>query len=1705
MFIRILYRILTIIELMKKSLSLTITFILFGVFAAHIFYVWAASFSSSSTPTTLESGASNQQLNFTVENTDSAYNVTQVNITVPSGFVFIADSNSTTASDTLFSNTSINLTWDNTTAIGFIENGTMQYFLFNLTVPSGTGDYNFTVSTLDTSGASNSTNVTITVSDTTDPSDIITVLPTLSNSSYTNVNWFEVNVTFTELNPDTCLLDLDNGTVENHTMAMIGSYACYYNATAQEGEWNYSVWVNDTSGNWGWNGTWFITVDTTLPTFSSHARSPDPPHEDENVMLNVTVTEDSLDTVLLDWNYSTNYTVTTSSGSEYYFTILAGNYTAHDQLNYTWYASDTSGNLNASYLQSFTVANQQPSQPTLTAPSNYANISTMNITFQFSSTDQDDEDTLTYYIFINDTLNDSISSTSIDINFSDGFYNWSVQADDSYQNSTISATRFFTIDTTPPSTDFIPPTDTNGTETENKNYITWNVSVSENVSVCSIEINTTNQTGTTIVNASSSSYCYFNETGLSGNVTRCAIAHAADSFRNWNTTQITICRSTNEQQDIYPPLIIISSPQNTTYNTSTIQLNVSASEPTSTWWYQLDSNGTNETFQPNSTIYTTLEGLNNITVWTNDTTGNENSSKVWFTLDTTPSMITVDSPTNTTYNTTLIDLNVTTGEAAATCTYNLNESINHSLSNDSMTNWFAKITLGSNGLQHLNVYCSDTAGNMNLNSTIWFTKNITEYTCDSCIECSNYFTNFTILGGDTLRLTSDLTETSGHCIVIRERNITLDCDGYGITGLNSGSFDGIRGFYNIENSVIKNCENISYFRYGIYLAGTKNITIYNVSISQTYGNYPGIYLIGVNESNITDFNSTNNFNGIYVHTSYNNSIDNAHITNSREYGAPSIGIEFESLSNYNNVTSSYFINNNYGIQLNTGVSQSNYVYNNFFNQTGNLEWTVPQSFNVTLDCSQTSIIGGPCTGGNYWTSPQGNFSDTCTDADGNGICDSPYNIVYNAWDNLSLTYTIPTINLESPQNSTINATDNTPNFTFNVTGWVSSTYNCTLYLDNGTTFAGGSNDTVNNDTSTAITSSLLVDNTYTWWINCTGISQGRENQSEARTLEIDTTAPTISIYSPANTTYNTSTIQLNVSASEPTSAWWYQLDSNGTNETFQPNSTIYTTLEGLNNITVWANDTTGNENSSTVWFTLDTEPPNILNVTNGTVTSSTAIILWNTSEPSTSVVYYSTNQSNLSSSKSDSSLVTEHSVALSSLTGNSTYYYNASSCDSSGNCNTSATYNFTTQVCIESWSCSEWSECSGGIQTMVCTDQNSCGTTLNKPAESRPCEEEGGGGRPGVIPPTSIIEESHSWTRITPGNVTIMKISNRELGVQEIRISVVNEANSVYIKVMKVEGRPAGIEHSVSGRVYRYLEIYSRNLDQSLENSTIRFSVNKTWISGNSIDRDTVTLNRYTDTWNRLPTARVTENSEVVFYETECPGFSYFAVTGEALQATVCGNGICESGENPYNCPGDCPEQPEGGCTPDARRCMGSYLQQCSSNGTAWETLENCQYGCSQEACLEKPPDIYDYIQDIYDYKQVVVSDYPWLPFAVAAVIITALGAVVIKRRLSRTEAYCLKCKKDVVMKYQGIVSLRSGRKAKKGVCPHCGTEVFRLYRQPEGEQPRRQAYCMRCRKKVYVMNEKTVTLKNGSKAKKGTCPNCSATTFRLLSKEKPH
>jgi parallel beta-helix repeat protein len=131
------------------------------------------------------------------------------------------------------------------------------------------------------------------------------------------------------------------------------------------------------------------------------------------------------------------------------------------------------------------------------------------------------------------------------------------------------------------------------------------------------------------------------------------------------------------------------------------------------------------------------------------------------------------------------------------------------------------------------------------------------------------------------------------------------------------------------------------------------------------------------------------------------------------------GILFSS-SSHNTVSNNTASSNNFGIYLTS--SSNNSIFNNYFNNTFSLFSTTYSNYwNTTYDCSSgQNIIGGPCIGGNFWAKPDGTgFSETCPDADSDGICDSSYTIVSGNVDYLPLARKsnvtiLPTVDVLNP-------------------------------------------------------------------------------------------------------------------------------------------------------------------------------------------------------------------------------------------------------------------------------------------------------------------------------------------------------------------------------------------------------------------------------------------------------------------------------------------------------------------------------------------------------------------------------------------------------------------------------------------------------------------------------------------------------------------
>jgi parallel beta-helix repeat protein len=211
--------------------------------------------------------------------------------------------------------------------------------------------------------------------------------------------------------------------------------------------------------------------------------------------------------------------------------------------------------------------------------------------------------------------------------------------------------------------------------------------------------------------------------------------------------------------------------------------------------------------------------------------------------------------------------------------------------------------------------------------------------------------------------------------------------------------------------------------------------------------------------------------------------------------------------------------------------------------------------------------------------------------------DSLGNVSYT---NVTFLITNPTVTLRNPINNSYLPYDT--NILFNYTVLSSAELNnCDLWGTwNGGWHKNQTNSTaVSNVTQNNFTTINIPDGHYFWNVFCNDSIGVGKFAMDNFTLTIDTIYPTVNITSPLNATdLSTTNLWINYTYNDTNmdSCWWTN-NSGAINHSITCGTNIsYTAIEGINNITVYVNDSAGHINNSTIAFYLDTQGP-IVNIT----------------------------------------------------------------------------------------------------------------------------------------------------------------------------------------------------------------------------------------------------------------------------------------------------------------------------------------------------------------------------------------------------------------------------------------------------------------------------------------------------------------------------
>src|SRR3989338_4553059 len=236
--------------------------------------------------------------------TTGATNFTQVNLTFPAAFTLQLARNGTDSTpgvDALqYTSATRTLSWTNATdAETLVPNGSNFSFWVNATV-AAQGEYNITVSTLDTAGKINTTYVAVSINDTTIPN-----LNEFSNLTYYYVNLMNasqmvVNVTANDnYKIDRIVVNVFNSSdsLMNSTNSGLNVTSYFINYTIMaDGLYKINAIANDSNGNTNYTGTgtYTIRLDKVAPVISFGSNSIDSNNSYVNrryILINISATD----------------------------------------------------------------------------------------------------------------------------------------------------------------------------------------------------------------------------------------------------------------------------------------------------------------------------------------------------------------------------------------------------------------------------------------------------------------------------------------------------------------------------------------------------------------------------------------------------------------------------------------------------------------------------------------------------------------------------------------------------------------------------------------------------------------------------------------------------------------------------------------------------------------------------------------------------------------------------------------------------------------------------------------------------------------------------------------------------------------------------------------------------------------------------------------------------------------------------------------------------------------------------------------------------------------------------------------------------------------------------------------------------------------------------------------------------------------------
>jgi len=1093
---------------------------------------------------------------------------------------------------------------------GSVVNDTLSNITANASITNGSYSWNVTCTDLAGNSAGS---IARTVNVDTGAPTVNALIPATGNSTNINTPNFFFNYS-DSLSPNaSCILYVgasnkgSNSSVVNNTLSNITA------STITDGAYNWNVTCTDLAGNRGGSADRTITVDAAAPTVNAliPATGNWTNNAQPNFYFNFTDSISSTVSCVL-FVGTTRYGMNSSTVNNTLSNITANASITAGSYSWNVTCTDPGGNSAGSIARTITIDNAAPSVNALIpATGNATNINTPNFFFNYSDSLSPNASCILYVGSVNRGSNSSVvnyTQTNITAStISDGAYNWNVTCTDLAGNRGGSADRTITVDIVAPSVSPSSPDDNAWTTVTTPGFIfTANDSLDGFLN-CTLWVDSVSQ----ISNAST-----INNT----QTTLTPSSALSEASHSWNVTCIDNATNAgaNTARTLYvdntiPTVNINTSQNNTIFTTSTPTISFNFTDSV--------SNAANCTlyFGGVARNYTPSVGNASQTLMTVNTSLSDANYSVYINCTDKAGKIGKSGVLN-------IEIDTIAPAISAVVNWSINGSaarVNWSTAEES--NGSVKygtdtgLTTGGGTVTHTSFLTSHSLNLTGLSATTIYYYNVTS--CDAHGNCniSGLYNFTTTTGPDATAPTVNINTTLDELFTsdttpdvnfnfTDSESTTANCSLY----FNSISVANNASTQNKTNTVLtssvqsagnhsvfvnctdgnNNVGNSSIIHILVDNAAPSVNALVPVSGNWTNNAQPNFFfnfsdIVSPNASCVLFVGSTRyGMNGSVVNNTLSNITANASITSGTyswnitctdragnsagsaartitvDTTAPTVNALIPVTGNWTNVNTPNFYFN-YSDVLSPNASCILYVGASNVGSNASTQ-------NNTL----TNITASTISDGAY------SWNVTCTDLAGNRGGSADRTITVDA--------TAPSVNALVPVSG--NWTNNAqPNFFFNFSDSMSPNASCTLFI--GAAMYGTNSSNVNNTLSNITANASITAGSYSWNITCTDRA-GNSGGSAARTINVDTTAPAISINTSLNntaTTDTTPTIDFNFSdsMSRNASCTLYFNSSQDTNTSVINNTVTYLTptsavAEGRYDVWVNCTDLAGNIGKSPV-------------------------------------------------------------------------------------------------------------------------------------------------------------------------------------------------------------------------------------------------------------------------------------------------------------------------------------------------------------------------------------------------------------------------------------------------------------------------------------------------------------------------------------------